>query len=152
MHGAPCKFLLGEANADPLTTTPESLKCQFLDTQIFKSGTFVRVFGKATTTYPFSYLYPAGQSHTGTTSWQHQLPSKSHFTPSVRFSLPIPAEISRPTNSPRYPENGMFSPVFTGTRPSERTDFWRVHRGEGDNGTLNSEQYDNHKLCLKPFS
>lgn len=30
MHGAPCKFLLGEADADPLTTTPESLKCLFV--------------------------------------------------------------------------------------------------------------------------
>lgn len=53
MHEAPCKFLLGEADADPLTTFPESLKCQFLDMQICKSVTLVCLFVTATATNQF---------------------------------------------------------------------------------------------------
>lgn len=106
VHKAPCKFLLGEAEADPLTAASESLKCQLLDTPICKSQTLFGIFGTARATYPLSYLLPAVQSHRGATSWQHRLPTKSHLAPNWRFLLPIPAKTSRPSNS-----GEQFNPV-----------------------------------------
>lgn len=72
--------------------------------------------------------------------------------PASDFYFPFQLKSAVQQIPPDIRKMACFSPVFTGTRPSERTDFWQVHRGEGDNGSLNSEQYDNHKLCLKPFS
>lgn len=97
-----CKFLLGEAHAGPLTTAPESLKCQLLDAQICRSETFVCIFGKATPTYPFSDPSPAARSQ------REERPAGSisfllspNSLPASDFYFPFPAKISRPTNSLR---------------------------------------------------